>query len=65
MTNLNREIADEIYKALEALEAHPDLLGTIGSWGDGNDDAHTLEMLRAFNTGHRIRPIPALLSPKH
>ena len=30
----NPEIVSEIYRALVLLGAQPDLLGTVGSWGD-------------------------------
>ncbi|RWG47942.1 MAG: hypothetical protein EOQ63_15295 [Mesorhizobium sp.] len=47
--DLKREIAHEIYQALEKLDASPELLGVIGSWSDGEGDDVVLKNLRAWN----------------
>ena len=46
---LEQAIQLEIYIAFERLDAPPELLGEIGSWGDGYDDARFLAALRAYN----------------
>mgnify|MGYP001459875755 CR=1 FL=1 len=43
------QIIREVYIALENLGAPPELLGEIGSWGDGEDDVDVLDGLRLFN----------------
>jgi hypothetical protein len=42
-------IASELYKALERLNAPPDLLSIVGSYGDTLDDSEILELLKAYN----------------
>jgi hypothetical protein len=42
-------IAREIYKALEKLGASPELLGTVGSYGDTLTDEAVLAHLKRFN----------------
>ena len=42
-------ISSELYAALERLNASPELMALIGSWGDGEDDAELLKGLRLFN----------------
>jgi len=46
---MNREIVNELYRALVILGAGSDLLGTIGSWGDSLPDEDVLANLRAWN----------------
>ena len=48
-----RKIVDEIYTALEGLNAPPLLLGIIGSWGDTLTDEEVLAALRSWNAGVR------------
>lgn len=43
------QIIRALYIALENLGAPPELLGEIGSWGDGEDDVDVLDGLRLFN----------------
>jgi hypothetical protein len=47
--DLKAEIAAEIYKALEKLGASPELLGTVGSYGDTLTDEAVLAHLKRFN----------------
>jgi hypothetical protein len=47
--DLKPEIAAEIYKALEKLGASPELLGTVGSYGDTLTDEAVLADLKRFN----------------
>lgn len=49
MDKVNRQITDELYKALEALGAEADLLGIVGSWGDSLPDDSVLRMLKTWN----------------
>jgi hypothetical protein len=44
-----RDIASELYQALERLGAPPELLGVVGTWGDGFTDRDVLEHLSRFN----------------
>lgn len=44
------KILQEIYKACEALDADPDLLALINSWGDTLPEDHILDMLEDYNT---------------
>src|SRR5437773_11783296 len=48
-----RKIVDEIYTALENLNAPPMLLGIVGSWGDTLADEEVLAALRSWNAGVR------------
>ncbi len=51
-SNLTAQIADEIYTALERLDADTELLAIVGSWGDTlDDDAEVLTLLRDYNAG--------------
>lgn len=57
MTNVTREVVNEIYKAFQTLGAESDLLGIVGSWGDSIPEADVLTMLKGWNeaTGHTER----------
>lgn len=46
---MKNEIIGEIYQSLVLLGAESDLLGTLGSWGEGLADAIVLENLRQWN----------------
>ena len=48
-----RKIVDEIYIALQNLNAPPLLLGIIGSWGDTLTDEEVLAALKSWNSGVR------------
>ena len=49
-----RKIVDEIYIALQNLNAPPPLLlGIIGSWGDTLTDEEVLAALKSWNSGVR------------
>jgi hypothetical protein len=48
-----RKIVDEIYTALENLNAPALLLGIVGSWGDTLTDEEVLAALRSWNAGVR------------
>ena len=62
MTQIESEIKDEIYRAMEKLGAPYKLLAAVGSWGDTLDDAEVLDMLRTWNeTGDlKLEPPPRL-----
>ena len=51
---MKADIAAEIYKAFERLEADPELLSIIGSYGDTLDDAEILGLLKDYNTTGKI-----------
>jgi hypothetical protein len=44
--DVKAQIADEIYTALERLDADAELLAIVGSWRDTLPDADVLRMLR-------------------
>ena len=46
---VNREIIIELHRAINALGADPELLDTVGSWGDKLEDEQVLEKLKAWN----------------
>lgn len=46
---VNREIIIELHRAINALGADPELLATVGSWGDKLEDEQVLEKLKAWN----------------
>lgn len=56
MTATQLAIVQEIYEALEKLQAPPKLLGVIRSWGDTLSDADVLAMLKIWNETGDIRP---------
>ncbi len=47
---VNRELIRELYRAIDALGADPDLLATVESWGDTLDDHQVLANLKAWNS---------------
>jgi hypothetical protein len=47
--DIKADIATELYKALQALGAKPDLLKWIGSYGDTRTDEEVLDGLRKWN----------------
>jgi hypothetical protein len=47
--NLKADIAKEIYRSLDDLCAHPQLLSIVGSYGDTLPDADVLAYLKQFN----------------
>lgn len=47
--DLKRDIAHEIYLAMDRRGAAPELLGIIGIWSDGEGDDIVLKDLRAWN----------------
>lgn len=49
VTNVDREIMDEIYRALVLLGAESDLLGVIGSWRESLPNEDVLAEIRAWN----------------
>ena len=49
--DLQGKICAELYQVLEGLGAHPYLLATVGSWGDGLTDAEVLHFLKSWNDG--------------
>ena len=51
---MKREIAAEIYRALQRLGADIDLLSIVGSYGDTLDDVDVLDLLREWNAGRPI-----------
>jgi hypothetical protein len=51
MEKTQAEIRAELYQVLEGLGAHPYLLATVDSWGDGLTDAEVLQFLRSWNDG--------------
>jgi hypothetical protein len=53
MTPEYRKIVDEIYVALQNLNAPPPLLGIIGSWGDTLTDKEVLAALKFWNSDVR------------
>jgi hypothetical protein len=56
--NLKLAIAHELYTALERLDAAPELLGVLSSWGDGSSDQDVLDDLVRFNaTGSSLEII--------
>jgi len=46
---MNREIVNELCRALMLLGAKADLLGTVGSWGDSLPESMVLADLRYWN----------------
>lgn len=55
-----------VYDGLEAAGASRFVLGTIGSWRDGNTDQETLEMLRDLNAGtFEFQPIASTGGTTH
>jgi hypothetical protein len=48
-----KKIVDEIYIALQNLNAPPLLLGIIGSWGDTLNDEEVLAAMKSWNSGVR------------
>lgn len=48
---MHKQIIQEVYCALVLLGAESDLLGTVGSWGDGLSEESVLDSLRAWNQG--------------
>ena len=46
-----REIVLELYRSLVLLGAQSDLLGTVGSWGDGLPEDDVLTGIQAWNRG--------------
>ena len=54
MLLVHHVLASELYEALEALGAPRDLLGVIGSWGDGLDDVEVVALLQAWNRHREI-----------
>ncbi len=48
------QIVQELYIALERLDADPELLSIIGSWRDTLDDAEVLSLLREYNATGRL-----------
>lgn len=58
---LTAEIAAELYKAIERLDAGSDLLSIIGSYGDTLSDQEVLDLLREWNrTGRALTPLGRL-----
>jgi hypothetical protein len=53
-TDLRGEIAAELYKALEHLDANSDLLALVGSYGETLDDETVLALLKEYNAGRPI-----------
>ena len=51
--SIERKIVDEIYTALQDLDAPPILLGIVGSWGDTLTDEDVLAALNSWNAGVR------------
>jgi hypothetical protein len=49
---LERQIIQEISKALETLGADPELLETLKSWGISVDDKDAYAALRLWNLDH-------------
>jgi hypothetical protein len=49
MPNMKAQIAHELYRALQKLEADNELLATIGSYGDTLDDDNVLALLKNWN----------------
>lgn len=47
-------IISELYKALERLDADPELLSIIGSYGDTLTDEEVLRLLRAWNETGKV-----------
>lgn len=45
----NRQIVNEIYRALTLLGADNGLLGAIGSWGDSLPEADVLAAIKGWN----------------
>jgi hypothetical protein len=59
---MDRQIRDQLYIALENIEAPAELLGILGCWGDDLSDSDVLAMLQVWNeTGE----IPLELEPIH
>jgi hypothetical protein len=54
MTEHQKAINREIYKALERLGAEPELLAIVGSYGDSLEDEDVLAMLKDWNEGRPI-----------
>jgi hypothetical protein len=54
MTETERAIRHELYLALERLDASPELLAIVGSWGDTLPDDEILAMLRDHNAGRPL-----------
>lgn len=48
------DIVHEIYKAFERLEAPPELLSIIGSYGDTLEDSEVLKLLKEWNESGKI-----------
>ena len=46
---MNREIVNELCRALMLLGAKSDLLSTVGSWGDSLPESIVLDDLRSWN----------------
>lgn len=47
-------IASELYGAFERLNAPPDLLSIIGSYGDTLEDSEVLQLLKEWNATGKI-----------
>jgi hypothetical protein len=59
-TDINAQIAVEIYAALERLGAEPELLSIVGSWRDTLEDSEVLALLQRYNATWRFlhqRPV--------
>lgn len=48
------DIAYQVYVAMKDLDAPPDLLSIIGSYGDTLDDAEILQLLKAYNETGKV-----------
>lgn len=54
-TDIEAQIHNRLYEALEAIDAPLDLLQIVGSWGDTQPPAETLAQLEAFIAREKAR----------
>jgi hypothetical protein len=52
--DLTPQIAGEIYRAMENLDADAELLAIVGSWRDTLDDRDVLSLLKEYNAAGRV-----------
>jgi hypothetical protein len=53
-TDIEAQIHNRLYEALEAIDAPLDLLQIVGSWKDTQTEQQTLEQLEAFIAMRRV-----------
>ena len=57
LTEIEKKIRKEVYKALDGIGATSHLLSIMGSWGDTLEDEEVLEEIVAYNRGEQPKII--------